>query len=63
MQNLLKFEKTDVCEDKDEGIKGYEVVCPLGGFYIPAFAKGICTGIQEIGPSLTGVDTTQRGPR
>ena len=59
--SLVKFDTTVVCVDTDEELKGYGEVCPLGGFYFPAFAKGIRTGIQEIGPSLLGMDPTQIG--
>jgi len=43
----------------DEGISGYGEVCTLGSAYLPAFAKGVPSGINEIGPNLIGKDPTQ----
>ena len=41
-----------------EGITGYGEVCPLGPFYLPAYAQGARTGIAELGPHLLGEDPT-----
>src|SRR5262249_30931327 len=43
----------------DAGITGYGEVCPLGPFYLPAYAKGVRIGLAELGPHLLGEDPTQ----
>ena len=40
------------------GIVGYGEVCPLGPFYLPAYADGVRAGIAELGPHLIGEDPT-----
>ncbi len=34
-------------------------VCPLGPFYLPAYAEGVRAGIKELGPHLIGYDPRQ----
>ena len=48
--------------ETDEGITGYGEVCPLGPFYLPAYATGTRTGLAELGPHLIGEDPTQLLP-
>ncbi len=43
----------------DAGIVGYGEVCPLGPVYLAAYAKGVRTGLAELGPQLIGEDPTQ----
>jgi cis-L-3-hydroxyproline dehydratase len=43
----------------DSGHVGYGEVCPLGPFYLPAYAAGVRAGIVELGPHLLGEDPTQ----
>lgn len=43
----------------DEGITGYGEVCPLGSAYMTAYAKGVPSGIAEMGPALIGADPRQ----
>ena len=31
---------------------GYGEVCPLGPFYLPAYAEGVRAGLKELGPHL-----------
>jgi L-alanine-DL-glutamate epimerase-like enolase superfamily enzyme len=50
------FDSTVVRIDTDEGVVGYGEVCPLGPFYLPAYAAGVRTGIAELGPHLLGAD-------
>lgn len=38
----------------DENICGFGEVCTLGSAYLPAFAKGVPSGIEEIGKHLIG---------
>jgi L-alanine-DL-glutamate epimerase-like enolase superfamily enzyme len=50
------FDSTVVQIDTEEGIVGYGEVCPLGPFYLPAYANGVRAGIAELGPHLLGED-------
>lgn len=52
------FDSTVVAVHTDAGITGYAEVCPLGSAYLPAYAKGVRTGLAEVAPSLIGVDPT-----
>ncbi len=55
----LKFEALDttiVRIDTDAGISGWGEGCPWGSTYLPAFAKGVRAGIDEIAPALLGLD-------
>src|SRR5579871_5779805 len=53
------FDSTVVEVLTDAGITGWGEVCPLGPFYLPAYAAGVRTGIGELGPHLIGEDPTQ----
>ncbi|MEZ6060969.1 MAG: cis-3-hydroxy-L-proline dehydratase [Planctomycetaceae bacterium] len=55
------FDSTVVQVETDIGLTGHGEVCPLGPFYLPAYAKGVRTGIGELGPHLIGEDPTQPG--
>ncbi|MCL4109429.1 UNVERIFIED_CONTAM: hypothetical protein GTU68_043657 [Idotea baltica] len=55
------FDSTVVCVETDAGVTGYGEVCPLGPFYLPSFAKGVRTGIEELAPHLVGENPTQLG--
>ena len=56
------FDSTIVCIETDEGITGAGEVCPLGPFYLPAYAEGVRSGIRELGPHLIGQDPTKLLP-
>ncbi len=56
------FDSTVVELRTDEGPSGYGEVCPLGPFYLPAFAAGARAGIGELAGSLIGQDPTAIGP-
>jgi len=43
-----------VVKTNDPEIEGYGEVCPLGPFYLPAYAKGVRTGLEELAPYLIG---------
>jgi L-alanine-DL-glutamate epimerase-like enolase superfamily enzyme len=58
-KSVAVFDSTVVRVDTDAGITGYGEVCPLGPFYLPAFAAGVRTGLAEIGPHLIGEDPRQ----
>jgi len=55
------FDSTIVRVETDTGIVGHGEVCPLGPFYLPAYAEGVRAGIAELGPHLIGEDPTQLG--
>ncbi len=48
------FDSTVVEITTDSGLIGYGEVCPLGPFYLPAYANGARAGIRELGPYLLG---------
>lgn len=52
------FDATVVAVETDEGITGYAECCPLGSAYLPSYAKGVRSGLEEIGPKLIGHDPT-----
>jgi len=56
------FDSTVVELVTDDGLCGYGEVCPLGPFYLPAFAAGARAGIGELSTSLIGQDPTAIGP-
>src|ERR1043165_7255718 len=53
-KSVSVFDSSIVRIDTDEGVTGYGEVCPLGPFYLPAYANGVRAGIQELGPHLLG---------
>lgn len=55
------FDSTIVRVETDEGVVGHGEVCPLGPFYLPAYAAGVRAGIVELAPHLIGHDPTQLG--
>jgi L-alanine-DL-glutamate epimerase-like enolase superfamily enzyme len=60
-KSVSVFDSTIVAVETDEGITGYGEVCPLGPFYLPAFAAGARAGVAELGPHLLGEDPRQLG--
>lgn len=60
-KSVSVFDSTIAAVETDEGITGFGEVCPLGPFYLPAYAQGARTGIAELGPHLLGEDPTQLG--
>ena len=53
------FDSTIVEVETDSGMLGYGEVCPLGPFYLPAYAEGVRAGIKELAPHLLGSDPRQ----
>ena len=53
-KSVSVFDSTVVRIDTDEGITGWGEVCPLGPFYLPAYGKGVRSGLSELGPHLIG---------
>ena len=60
-KSVSVFDSTVVAVETDEGLTGYGEVCPLGPFYLPAYAAGARAGIAELGPHLLGEDPLQLG--
>ena len=58
-KSVTVFDSTIVQVDTDAGITGYGEVCPLGPFYLPAYADGVRAGLRELGPHLIGEDPRQ----
>ncbi len=50
------FDSTIVGVETECGRVGYGEVCPLGPFYLPAYAEGVRTGLRELAPHLIGWD-------
>ena len=60
-KSVSVFDSTVVCVETDAGVTGFGEVCPLGPFYLPAYAGGVRAGLAELGPHLIGEDPTQLG--
>lgn len=57
--SVTSFVSTIVKISTDEGLKGFAEVCPLGSAYMDAYARGVPSGVEEIGPFLLGQDPRQ----
>lgn len=55
-KSVSVFDSTVVEIETTEGVRGWGEVCPLGPFYLPAYAEGVRAGIRELGPHLIGFD-------
>ncbi|MBC8290154.1 MAG: mandelate racemase/muconate lactonizing enzyme family protein [Planctomycetes bacterium] len=55
------FDSTIVRVETDEGTVGHGEVCPLGPFYLPAYAAGVRAGIAELAPHLIGQNPLELG--
>ena len=55
-KSVSVFDSTMVGVETDDGLVGYGEVCPLGPFYLPAYAEGVRAGLRELGPHLIGFD-------
>jgi L-alanine-DL-glutamate epimerase-like enolase superfamily enzyme len=60
-KSVTVFDSTMVGVEADIGLIGYGEVCPLGPFYLPAYAEGVRAGLRELGPHLLGLDPRQLG--
>ena len=61
-KSVAVFDSTVVAVETDAGLIGHGEVCPLGPFYLPAYAEGARAGIGELAPHLIGQDPTRLGP-
>jgi L-alanine-DL-glutamate epimerase-like enolase superfamily enzyme len=55
------FDSTVVEVETDTGLVGHGEVCPLGPFYLPAYANGVRAGVRELGPHLLGESPLELG--
>ncbi len=60
-KSVTVFDSTIVRVETDAGLVGHGEVCPLGPFYLPAYADGVRAGLRELGPHLIGADPRQLG--
>jgi L-alanine-DL-glutamate epimerase-like enolase superfamily enzyme len=60
-KSVTVFDSTIVRVETDAGLVGHGEVCPLGPFYLPAYAEGVRAGLRELGPHLLGEDPRQLG--
>lgn len=51
-----RLDTTIVRLDTDEGLPGWGESCPWGSTYLPAFARGVRAGIEELAPAVLGLD-------
>jgi L-alanine-DL-glutamate epimerase-like enolase superfamily enzyme len=58
-KSVSVFDSTIVRVETDAGLVGHGEVCPLGPFYLPAYAAGVRAGVRELAPHLIGWDPTQ----
>lgn len=58
-KSVTVFDSTIVGVETDTGLIGYGEVCPLGPFYLPAYADGVRAGLRELAPHLLGEDPRQ----
>jgi L-alanine-DL-glutamate epimerase-like enolase superfamily enzyme len=58
-QAVTSFLSTVIKISTDEGLNGFAEVCPLGSAYMDAYARGIPSGVEEIGRHLIGQDPCQ----
>lgn len=60
-KSVTVFDSTVVGVETDTGVIGYGEMCPLGPYYLPAYANGVRAGIAELGPHLLGEDPLELG--
>ena len=60
-KSVRVFDSTVVGIETDTGVIGYGEMCPLGPYYLPAYANGVRAGIAELGPHLLGEDPLELG--
>jgi len=60
-KSVSVFDSTVVAVETDSGLTGHGEVCPLGPFYLPAYAEGVRAGLRELGPHLIGLDPREPG--
>jgi L-alanine-DL-glutamate epimerase-like enolase superfamily enzyme len=61
-KSVSVFDSTIVAVETDGGLTGYGEVCPLGPYYLPAYAEGVRAGMRELAPHLLGLDPRELMP-
>ena len=56
--HVEKFDTSIVVIETNTNILGLGEVCTLGSSYLPAYSKGVRSGVLEIGEILIGKDPT-----
>jgi len=57
-REVAALQSVVVAVSATNGLTGYAEVCPLGTTYLPGFAGGVIAALEELGPSVLGVDGT-----
>lgn len=60
-KSVTVFDSTLVGVETDTGLVGWGETCPLGPFYLPAYAEGVRAGLRELAPHLLGLDPRELG--
>jgi len=60
-KSVSVFDSTVVEVETSEGLIGWGEVCPLGPFYLPAYAAGVRAGLKELAPHIIGYDACEIG--
>ncbi len=60
-KSVSVFDSTVIEIETSAGVTGWGEVCPLGPFYLPAYAEGVRAGLKELGPHLIGFDPCEIG--
>ena len=55
-KSVSVFDSTIVGVETACGLVGFGEVCPLGPYYLPAYAEGVRAGLRELSPHLIGFD-------
>ncbi len=58
-KSVSVFDSTVIEVETTEGVTGWGEVCPLGPFYLPAYAAGVRAGLTELGPHLLAYDACE----
>lgn len=58
-RSYQQFTSSVITLATDEGIEGYGEVCPCGPSYMPAFAEGLPTCLDQLVPAVLGQDPRQ----
>lgn len=58
-KSVSVFDSTVIEVETTDGTSGWGEVCPLGPFYLPAYAAGVRAGLLELGPHLIGFDACE----
>ncbi|MCG6158156.1 cis-3-hydroxy-L-proline dehydratase [Rubinisphaera margarita] len=60
-KSVSVFDSTIVGVETACGLTGYGEVCPLGPFYLPAYAEGVRAGLRELAPHVLGCNPRELG--